>query len=128
MYQTACNGYSGARKAELGKAPSEPVERHTMQISALAAPILSIGAVAATTITASNSATIAQNVPSLSRASNDARLTMPMLEAKGWFIHAHNGKVRPAPPMAQALRASARRRTARAGAIRRSVAGHGASG
>ena len=65
-----------------------------MQISSLAAVILSIGAVSSTAIIANNSPSIAQSVPSNSVVANDALMSMPLLEGKGWFIHAHNGKVR----------------------------------
>ena len=61
-----------------------------MQISSLAAVILSIGAVSSTAIIANNSPTVAQNSAAALLVASDTLMTMPLLEGKGWFIHAHN--------------------------------------
>ena len=65
-----------------------------MQISTLAAAILSIAAVSVAAVVSDNSPSVAQSAPSMSITANDALMTMPLLADKGWFIHAHNGKVR----------------------------------
>lgn len=65
-----------------------------MQITTLAAAILSIGAVSTAAIISSDSPIIAQSAPAMAGGANDALMTMPLLEGKGWFLHAHNGKVR----------------------------------
>ena len=63
-----------------------------MQITALTATILSIGAVATVTVAMQNTTATAQIAAT--HAVGDAIMTMPVLEDKGWFIHAHNGRVR----------------------------------
>lgn len=65
-----------------------------MQISTLAATILSLGAVSTAALVTNNTPTVAQSAPAMSVSSNDALMTMRLLEDKAWFIHAHNGKVR----------------------------------
>ena len=65
-----------------------------MQISALVASILSVGALGTAALFSNNEPSVAQVAIPPQVLSNDALMTMPVLEAKGWFIHAHNGKVR----------------------------------
>lgn len=63
-----------------------------MQVTTLAATILAVGAVSAASILAQNVPATAQSAPPAAAA--DALLTMPLLEERGWFVHAHNGRVR----------------------------------
>lgn len=63
-----------------------------MHITTLAATILAVGGISAASILGQNMPAIAQSTPTF--AATDALLTMPLLEERGWFVHAHNGRVR----------------------------------
>ena len=66
-----------------------------MQLSTLAATILSIGAVSTAAVVTDKTPSIAQSAPvPTSTNGSDTLMTMPLLEGKGWFLHAYNGKVR----------------------------------
>lgn len=63
-----------------------------MQITTLAATILAVAGISAASIFAQNIPATAQSTSAV--AATDALLTMPLLEERGWFVHAHNGRVR----------------------------------
>lgn len=63
-------------------------------MNAITAVILSVGMIgAAAMLSAYSPVAIAQTQPA-SNTGTDALLTMPLLADKGWFIHAHGGRVR----------------------------------
>ena len=63
-----------------------------MQVPTLAATILAAGALGTATVATQNRPATAQSAPVVAPA--DALMTMPLLEDRGWFIHARAGRVR----------------------------------
>ena len=63
-----------------------------MQVPTIAATILAAGALGTATVATQNRPATAQSTPVVAPA--DALMTMPLLEDRGWFIHAHAGRVR----------------------------------
>ncbi|WP_424177078.1 hypothetical protein [Yoonia sp. TsM2_T14_4] len=63
-------------------------------MNTITAAILAVGMIgAAAMLSAYSPVAIAQTQPA-PNSGTDALLTMPLLQDKGWFIHAHGGRVR----------------------------------
>lgn len=67
-----------------------------MTLSPLSALILAIGALGTVSLASGDILAVgAQDLSApVAPAAADVLLTMPILAEKGWFIHAHNGRVR----------------------------------
>ena len=64
-----------------------------MQVPTLASAILALGAVGAAAIATRDGPAVAQSTPPALVAA-DTLMTLPILEDRGWFLHAHGGRVR----------------------------------